>query len=94
MLSARPVYTTALAHGRRYLSTPHSPLRREFKVVLDNDTLYVEQALAEALGWKAGAVGTESVPLTLSGWSPHYFAIAKTGSDAGAPYVVWRLYCA
>lgn len=28
-----------------------SATAREFKVVLDNDTLYVDQAVAEALGW-------------------------------------------
>ena len=55
---------------------------REFKVVLDNGTLYVDQALAEALGWTP--TQTEGVPLTLSGWEPHYFAIARTGTDSGA----------
>ncbi|KAI0079155.1 hypothetical protein K474DRAFT_1659451 [Panus rudis PR-1116 ss-1] len=57
-----------------------SSTAREFKVVLDNDTVYVDQALAEALGWTSEK--TDGVPLTLSGWAPHYFAIARTGSDA------------
>ena len=54
---------------------------REFKVVLDNGTVYVDQALAEALGWSP--TQTEGVSLTLSGWGPHYFAIARTGTDSG-----------
>ncbi|CDO77680.1 hypothetical protein BN946_scf184969.g31 [Trametes cinnabarina] len=53
---------------------------REFKVVLDNGTVYVNQALAEALGWTP--TQTEGVSLTLSGWEPHYFAIACTGTDS------------
>ena len=59
-----------------------SPTAREFKVVLDNGTVYVDQALAEALGWTPDQP-TEGVPLTLSGWEPHYFAIARTGTDSG-----------
>ncbi|KAF8966505.1 hypothetical protein BDZ97DRAFT_1657605 [Flammula alnicola] len=54
---------------------------REFKVILDNDTLYIEQPLAEALGWKPD-VSSQGIPLTLSGWQPHYFAITRTGTDA------------
>ncbi|KAJ7230672.1 hypothetical protein GGX14DRAFT_584239 [Mycena pura] len=52
--------------------------RQEFKVVLDNNTLYVEQPVAEALGWERG----KAVQLTLSGWAPNYFAIASSGSDS------------
>lgn len=55
---------------------------RQFKVTLDNETLYVEQPLAEALGWNP-AQPSQSVTLTLSGWTPRYFAIARSGSDAG-----------
>ncbi|OBZ76395.1 hypothetical protein A0H81_03787 [Grifola frondosa] len=58
-----------------------SPTVREFKVFLDHETLYVDQGLAEALGWKPDQ-GVEGVQLTLSGWAPHYFAIARTGSDS------------
>ncbi|KAI1793260.1 hypothetical protein LXA43DRAFT_1092813 [Ganoderma leucocontextum] len=54
---------------------------KEFKVVLENDTLYVDQELAEALGWNAGTDPAEGVPLTLNGWGPRYFAIARKGSD-------------
>jgi len=60
---------------------PATGTRREFKVVLDNETLFIDQTLAEALGWKPDG-SKDGVPLTLSGWSPHYFAIAKTGSDS------------
>ena len=56
---------------------------KEFKVVLDNDTLYVDQELAESLGWRAETNAAEGVPLTLHGWGPHFFAITRTGSDSG-----------
>lgn len=56
---------------------------REFKVLLDNETLYVEQELAEALGWKPDVKSEQGVSLTLSGWAPNYFAIARTGTDSG-----------
>ena len=52
-------------------------------MVLDNDTLYVDQELAESLGWRAETNAAEGVPLTLHGWGPHFFAIARTGSDSG-----------
>jgi len=73
-----------LAGARRCSSQlPGRALRREFKVVLDNETLYIEQTLAEALGWKPGEESKDGpVSLTLSGWSPHYFAIAKTGTNS------------
>ncbi|RPD62197.1 hypothetical protein L226DRAFT_532773 [Lentinus tigrinus ALCF2SS1-7] len=57
------------------LATP-----KEFKVVLDQETLYIDQDLAEALGWNPAT--RNSVPLTLHGWAPAYFAIARTGSDS------------
>ncbi|KAI0651269.1 hypothetical protein C8Q79DRAFT_932469 [Trametes meyenii] len=57
-----------------------STTAREFKVVLDNGTVYVDQALAEALGWTPEQ--TQGVSLTLSGQQPHYFAIARTGTDS------------
>lgn len=60
-----------------------SPTAKEFKVVLDNGTLYVDQAVDEALGWTADkSTGTS---LTLSGWAPHYFAITQSGTDSGKP---------
>ncbi|KZT12273.1 uncharacterized protein LAESUDRAFT_691535 [Laetiporus sulphureus 93-53] len=77
----RIAYSRLNATGRRLLSTGGPKNRREFKVVLDNETLYVEQPLAEALGWKPEE-GHKSVPLTFSGWSPHYFAIARTTTDS------------
>ncbi|OSD07415.1 hypothetical protein PYCCODRAFT_1473970 [Trametes coccinea BRFM310] len=58
-----------------------STATREFKVVLDNETLYIPQELAEALGWNA-AKEDGSVPLTLRGWAPHYFPITRKGSDS------------
>jgi len=55
---------------------------RQFKVVLDGQTLYIEKPLAEALGWKPGT-SAEGVSLPLSGWEPKFFAITPTDSDAG-----------
>ncbi|OBZ65855.1 hypothetical protein A0H81_14099 [Grifola frondosa] len=56
-------------------------LPAQFTVVLDNETLYIDQQLAEALGWKPNQK-LDGLPLTLSGWAPSYFAIARTGSDS------------
>ncbi|KAL5532154.1 hypothetical protein ACEPAF_5718 [Sanghuangporus sanghuang] len=74
------------------LRLPHrnfSPLQRqwissstrEFKVVLDNETLYIDKPLAEALGWTSEA-GSGGVNLRLYGWDPKYFVITPSGSDA------------
>ena len=62
-----------------------SESRREFKVVLDESsrTVYVEQPLAEALGWSTETPAENSVPLTLRGWEPNYFVITRSGSEAG-----------
>lgn len=65
--------------GRSYTTKPHA---QEFKVVLENETLYIDQSLAEALGWKP-AEGEKPVSLTLHGSSPKFFAIAETGTDSG-----------
>lgn len=56
---------------------------KHFRVTLDHNTLYIEQPLAEALGWKPDAA-TQGIPLNLTGWAPHYFVIAPSGSEAGA----------
>ena len=62
-----------------------SESRREFKVVLDESsrTVYVEQPLAEALGWSTETPAENGVPLTLRGWEPNYFVITRSGSEAG-----------
>ena len=63
---------------------------KEYKVTLDNGTLYVSQPVAEALGWKAednAASSSEGVSLRLRGWAPHYFTIAQSGSDQGKPAI-------
>ena len=83
MFPARRAALSILSAARRCSSTSSAPSRREFKVVLDNETLYVEQPLAEALGWTPDVPSEKGVSLTLSGWAPHYFAIAPTGSDSG-----------
>ena len=71
-----------MSSGDSNNSPLNRPAPREFKVILDNDTLYVDKALAEALGWKP-EIGPDGVPLTLNGWSPNYFAVARIGTDSG-----------
>lgn len=78
----RPINRTII---QPYFSRLISSSAREYKVILDNNTLYVDQSLAEALGWKPG-LPPSGVNLTLSGWEPHYFAIAQTGTDSGMSY--------
>ncbi|KAL4252687.1 hypothetical protein ABKN59_004041 [Abortiporus biennis] len=63
----------------RSMSYQNKP--REFKVVLDNETLYIDKTLAEALGWKPEQ-DVNGVPLILSGWEPQYFNITRSGSDS------------
>ncbi|EJD45760.1 hypothetical protein AURDEDRAFT_165210 [Auricularia subglabra TFB-10046 SS5] len=55
------------------------PSRVELAVTLG--TVYIDQKLAEALGWDPEK-GRECVQLTLSGWAPNYFAITAEGTDA------------
>ncbi|KAF8894318.1 hypothetical protein CPB84DRAFT_1782777 [Gymnopilus junonius] len=57
------------------------PRPKEYKVLLDHQTLYISQELAEALGWQRTR-STEPVELTLSGWEPAYFVITPTGTDS------------
>ena len=74
----------------RFQSTStSSSSAKEFKVVLDGETLYVDQSLAEALGWNPSR--PKSVSLTLSGWAPHYFAICRSNSDSGMLQVISSL---
>ncbi|CCM04746.1 uncharacterized protein FIBRA_06936 [Fibroporia radiculosa] len=55
------------------------PEPKEFKVLLDNQTLYITEDLATALGWTP-AGSAASTQLSLSGWAPHYFAITPAGT--------------
>lgn len=71
----------------RTLSSSTTSQVRQFKVVLDGQTLYMEKPLAEALGWNTGT-GTEGVSLRLSGWAPRFFAITPTDTDAGTYFVL------
>ncbi|KAJ7658411.1 hypothetical protein B0H17DRAFT_886240, partial [Mycena rosella] len=53
------------------------------EVVVDNQTLYIPRAMAEALGWRPNQGMYQSgVQLTLHGWEPSYFTISPTGSDS------------
>ena len=85
--ASRVVRAIPSAIGRRSLSSPspsaselHAP--REFKVVLDNETLYIGEPLAHALGWTPEK-SAEGLKLRLSGWSPHYFTVTRAGTDSG-----------
>lgn len=62
-------------------TTLQSPSKHS--VILDNQTLYVDQSLAEALGWKPDQGSDAGIELSLSGWGPTYFTIAPTGSESG-----------
>lgn len=55
------------------------PSPKEFRVLLDNETLYVDKDLAMALGWKPDGPGAS---LTLNGVGQSYFTITPTGSDS------------
>ncbi|KAI0317895.1 hypothetical protein OF83DRAFT_1057801 [Amylostereum chailletii] len=84
--ASRSLRSAVTPIGRHSLSSAGpspsgSSFPRQFKVLLDNDTLYIDQSLAEALGWTPGT-SAKGVPLTLSGWAPNYFAIAQSGSDS------------
>ncbi|KAH8117279.1 hypothetical protein DFH11DRAFT_996982 [Phellopilus nigrolimitatus] len=65
----------------RFNSSSSSPPALEFKVVLDNQTLYVGKPLAEALGWTPQA-GINGVKLSLHGWDPTFFTITRAGTDS------------
>jgi len=60
---------------------------RQFKVVLDGQTLYIERPLAEALGWKPGT-SAKGISLRLSGQEPKFFAITPTDTDAGVYFAL------
>ena len=77
----------ASAFYRRALSSSAVSRVRQFTVVLDGQTLYVEKPLAEALGWTPGK-NTEGVSLRLSGWEPKFFAITPTDTDFGTYFAV------
>jgi len=66
----------------RFMATS-TTLQSEHRVILDNQTLYVDQSLAEALGWKPEEGSDAGIESSLSGWGPTYFTIAPTGSENG-----------
>lgn len=66
--------------ARAYSEASLFPQPKEYKVILDNQTLYIDQDLAKALGWKSTG---EPMKLTLRGWEPTYFTITPTGTDSG-----------
>ena len=73
-------------HGRALSSSATSQVR-QFKVVLNGQTLYIDRPLAEALEWNIRA-STQGVPLRLSGWEPKFFTITPTDTDAGMYFVL------
>lgn len=80
-------FTNAIVRssGMRFLGSAKGA--SEHKVILDNQTLYVDQSLAEALGWKPNS-DAGPIQLSLNGWAPTYFTITPTGSDSGRSIVV------
>jgi len=71
---------------RLFAATPRTRRQQstscQHKVTLSGETLYIEQDLAEALGWTPEHT-TDGVSLRLSGWGPNYFVITQKGTDAG-----------
>lgn len=65
--------------------TPEIPAPTEHRVVLDNQTLYISQELAEGLGWKPNQ-SLDGVKLSLHGWEPTFFTITPTGTDFGIQF--------
>src|ERR1700753_2712404 len=82
-----PRFRTVCAASGRGLSSSTTSKVRQFKVVLDGQTLYIEKPLAEALGWNP-ATGADGVSLRLSGWDPKFFAITPTGTDFGTCFIL------
>jgi hypothetical protein len=73
----------ARTHARFMATNTALQSPSEHRVILDNQTLYVDQSLAEALGWKPEQGSDAGIELSLSGWGPTYFTIAPTGSQSG-----------
>ncbi|PPQ81948.1 hypothetical protein CVT26_004262 [Gymnopilus dilepis] len=69
-----------LKQRSRPYTTP-STTTIHFKATLDGNTLYISPDAAKALGWTE-STPIDGVPLRLSGWGPHYFAITQKGTDA------------
>jgi len=70
-------------HARLMATSTTLQSPSEHRVTLDNQTLYIDQSLAEALGWKPEQGSDAGIKLSLSGWGPTYFTIAPTGSESG-----------
>ena len=58
----------------------------EYKVALDNQTLYIGKELAKALGWDGG-LGAGRIELSLHGLDPTFFTITPTGSESGVYHI-------
>ena len=67
----------ARTHARFMVTSTTLQSPSKHSVILDNQTLYVDQSLAEALGWKPDQGSDAGIELSLSGWGPTYFT---TGS--------------
>lgn len=84
----------AIAHNFRGVGSARtfttSTSATEHKVTLDNKTLYIDQSLAEALGWSPQSGSDAGIQLsmsTMTGWGPSYFTITAAGSDSGEFYL-------
>jgi hypothetical protein len=60
-------------------------------VTFDNETLYLDEKLARALGWTPEA-GVDGVKLSLHGWKSHYFVITKAGTDSGEAQMLYLCF--
>jgi hypothetical protein len=69
-------------------TSPTLQSESEHRVIVDNQALYIDQSVAEALGWKPEQGSDAGIELSLSGWGPTYFTIAPTRSESGASQCV------
>jgi len=82
------VMHVAQTHARSIATSTTWRSPSEHRVILDNQTLYVDQSLAQALGWKPEQGSEAGVELSLSGWGPNYFTISPAGSESGESHIV------
>ena len=89
LIRSVPTQTGCIKPHKRFQSTSNPP--KQYTVTLDNETLYINEDVARALGWTP-ETGHAGVKLTLHGWEPRFFAITPTGSDSGQLSILFLLH--
>jgi hypothetical protein len=80
-----------IAGERRCISSSAPSFSSSHTVTLDNETLYLDEKLARALGWTPEA-GVDGVKLSLHGWKSHYFVVTKAGTDSGETRMLYLCF--